>query len=457
VRGHALLAGALLAGAVFIRVAAGADVAWSSYLVGSAGLALLLERLRHDGTSESALFATLLIFAATSLFWVMVHRGGLWESVSFSLVAAALWAEDRWSGAAIVRRAVWITLALLPLAIRFLLAERGPGVPWDQPLFSSSQGLLSLTPVVYLALAGTVADARREPQQAFAMLAAFAAWLVAAAFSPVVDPGRHWSHGLTPAVALLAPGLVRVIDAARRRPWPAVTLLLAAAFTWNYLLMVQYTIGLVPKDAPVSFRALVRQQADVLTRQPYIYPFAFPANVWFAWREHVPVDRYELLAFEPRRDRLDLSLSPDASRFLLDGWEPRASESAEPLAWTRDRRATLAVPLALPERRPIDIVISARARLDDPPVNVTLGVEVNDREIGRVIVPPAAVADLRLSIGAEVGSVFRAGYNRLALVSHGVARVDAADSRPPGSMASRLGDRPWPVAVHRIRIGVREP
>jgi hypothetical protein len=258
-------------------------------------------------------------------------------------------------------------------------------------------------------------------------------------------------------VALLAPGLVRVIDAVRRRPWSAVALLVAAALVWNYWLMVQYTIGLVPKDAAISFRALVRQQADVHTRPPYVYPFAFPANIFFAWRERLPIDRYELLAFEPRRERLDLPLTSDAARFLLDGWEPRATESAEPLAWTRDRRATLVVPLALPEGRAIDIVLSARARLDDPPVNATLGIEVNGREIGRVTVPPAAVADLRLSIGTEVGSVFRAGYNRLALVSHGVARVDAADSRPPGSMASRLGDRPWPVAVHRIRIGVREP
>ena len=46
-------------------------------------------------------------------------------------------------------------------------------------------------------------------------------------------------------------------------------------------------------------RQIVRQQGTVLTRPPFIYPFAFPANVWFAWRTGLPVDRYDLLAPAP--------------------------------------------------------------------------------------------------------------------------------------------------------------
>jgi hypothetical protein len=355
------------------------------------------------------------------------------------------------------RVAAWFAIAVAPLVIRSLVATGAPMISWTQPLFSSTLGLLSLTPVLYIALAGMVAGGRRDPARAATTVAVLGAWVAGATLAPLDRPNQPFSHGLTAAVALLAPGLVVVIEGIRRRPWPAVALLVGAALAWNHWLMVQYTIGRVPKDAPVSFRALVRQQADIHTRPPYLYPFAFPANAWFAWREGLPIERFELLAFEPRRATVDLPLTPDAARFLLEGWEPPAPESTEPLVWTRDRRATIALPLALPEGRPVDIVIRARARLDHPPVTATLGVEVNGHEVGRIVVPPAAVADLRLPLGPEVGVVFRAGYNRLTLVSHSVARVDSADTSPPGPMASRLGDRPWPVAIHRIQVVAREP
>ena len=94
---------------------------------------------------------------------------------------------------------------------------------------------------------------------------------------------------------LLAPGLALAIDGVVRRPLVALAPLVVAALWWNHLLMAQYTVGLLPKDEPVSFGRLVQQQADLHTRSPYVYPFAFPANVWFAWREGLPVDKYDLL------------------------------------------------------------------------------------------------------------------------------------------------------------------
>ena len=82
----------------------------------------------------------------------------------------------------------------------------------------------------------------------------------------------------------------------------------------------------------------------------------------------------------------------------------------------------------------------------------TLGVEVNGREIGRFEAPPDAPADVSLRVPADIGSIWRAGYNRVTFVSHGVTRVDPADQRPPGPLARRTGDRAWPVAIYRLRI-----
>lgn len=437
----------------------GADLAipWAPYLVGCAGLGLLHERLRRVAAPEAALIAICLIFAGTSLFWSMTHTGGLVDTAAFTAASAALAAQTRWPTATPRGAIVWAGLAGVPLALHAVLPREAASAAWDRSLFSSTQGLLALTPVAYIALAGTIARLRVEPVWTVAALLTLAIWMAMVALYPVEGPGGRFGHGLTAALALLSPGLASVIEHVRRRPWPAVIVAVTAALAWNYWLMVQYTAGMVPKDAPVSFRAVVTQQAEVHTRPPYRYPFAFPASFWFAWREGVPAERYELLAFEPRRPALDLSLTRDAARFLIGGWEPAAADSTDAHAWTRDRRATMAVPLALPPARDVEIAIAARARLDDPPVHAILGIEVNGREVGRVTVPPAAVTDLRVVVGAEVGGLFRAGYNRLALVSHGVDRVDPSDQRPPGPMARRLGDRPWPVAVHRIRIGAHAP
>ena len=101
----------------------------------------------------------------------------------------------------------------------------------------------------------------------------------------------------------------------------------------------------------------------------------------------------------------------------------------------------------------MDVTISARTRLEEPAVNAVIGLEINGREIARFVVPPTAPADFTTRVASDVvGRVWRAGYNRLTFVSHGVERVDPSDTRPPGPLGRRLKDRPWPVAIYRVRI-----
>src|SRR5690606_36747631 len=115
------------------------------------------------------------------------------------------------------------------------------------------------------------------------------------------DWAGGWSFGgrrSSSVLVMLAPGVALVIEFAVRRPLLVVAPLVAAALWWNHLLMVQYAAGMVPKDAPVPFAQIVRQQAELHTESPYFYPFAFPANVWFAWREGLPVGKYDVLSSE---------------------------------------------------------------------------------------------------------------------------------------------------------------
>ena len=225
--------------------------------------------------------------------------------------AAAVWQLFRW---AVVGAAPWLLLQALHSAWLVgtndfqLFGQHGYLDPWRSrwldTLFSSWHGLLSWTPIVYVAAVGTAALAVRRRRWAILalLLLVATAWINGS----TTDWAGGWSFGgrrFTSVLVMLAPGLALVVETALRRPHALVALLAAAAVAWNYGLMVQYTAGMVPKDEPVSFARVVRQQAELLTRPPFVYPFAFPANVWFAWREGLPVDRYDLLVHRAARRR----------------------------------------------------------------------------------------------------------------------------------------------------------
>jgi len=450
-----LLVVAVLAGAM-VPVQSPDQSSLGAYLAGALGLIAVHERLRAEFSRHVAIVATLLVFAGTSLFWSMARTTSFIEAGSFGLVAAVALVTARLRR---VSAGGWLLVAVLPFALRYLsgysFTDRDVAPAFihaPSPLFSSSHGLLSLTPVAYVAVVGTLLYLRRNILWAASTLGVVAIWITAHEWLARGSDGPS-GHGLTPALAILAPGLAFLIDRARARPLVAVAPVIAAALLWNYWLMVQYTVGTLPKDAPVSFADMVRQQAEVHTRSPYVYLFAFPANAWFAWREGVPAERYEVLSVEPRRPAIDLVMDRQADRFLLEGWDAPGPDAMGPVHWIGERRASIALPLDLPAGRAIEVLVTARARLEEPAINADMGLEVNGHEIGRFVATSATPVDARMTVPAvAVGQIFRAGYNRFTLISYGVHRADAADQREPGPLASRGGSRAWPVAISRIRV-----
>jgi hypothetical protein len=425
---------------------------WLSSALVVLGTAALHERVRIEFGPPLALLTSLLLFAATPLWWFAFSVASPQITGAFAAVAMVCAAAARLSE----RKSVTTTAVVLagPLAAVAGVGLVSSGRPlwqhWTDPLLSSAQGLLSWTPLAYCAAAGLALYARRRPLIAAASLGALA---VASALAAARGGSEPVIGSLLPAVPLLAPGLAALVSFARAYPAVSVVPLVGAALLWNYWLMAQYTIGLLPKDEPVRFAAMVRQQADVLTSPPYLYPFSFPANVWFALRHDVPVDRYDLLALEPMRPAVDVVLDRAADRFLLEGWEAPGADPAEPSRWIGERRATLLVPLHVDEGQDLRLLVRARTRFEEPVVEAELGVEINDREIGRFAPSAVAPSEAEFQLPAEVvGRLMRAGYNRITFVSHGVRRIDLADTRPPGPIASRLGSRAWPVAIYRVRI-----
>ena len=454
-RNRYLLSGILALG-ILLASAQGASVPPFSFIAGAIGLFAVHEGLRRSFSPTVALFATILTFGATSLFWSMTRDASSLEAAAFAIaaVALAIACREPWR---MPRVLVGVAVAVAaPLLLRAILATpvEARGATLDSGavgvLFSSAHGLFTLTPIVYLAFAGAIAFAVRDRRASALAVTTFLAMLISVLAFPAASDGPA-AHRLTASLAVLAPGLAYAIDRAMARPWLAIVPLVLGVAVWNYWLMIQYTVGTLPKDEPVSFSGMVRQQMAVETRSPYVYPFALPANAWFAWREGIPVERFEQLAFEPRLAAIDQAMDKHADRFLLEGWEP-GGEDAGP-RWIRDARASVTLPFEPPAGRGVTVTINARARLEEPAVNATLALEANGQEIGRVVVPPTAPADFSIQMPADaVGRVWRAGYNRLTFVSYGVQRVDPSDTRPPGPLGRRLKDRPWPVAIYRVRI-----
>ena len=361
-------------------------------------------------------------------------------------LSARLWAATRYARWGLVGFAPFLALQLAHSYVLFsredlaLVGEGGflnlLGSRWPETLWSSWHGFLSWTPVAYIALLGTVAYARRNWRWAVAavMVVFVMAWINGA----TPDLGSGWSFGgrrFVSCLVLLAPGLALIAQAMVRHPMTSIAMLSAAAVGWNYLLMEQYRSGLLPLNAPVSFAQVLGQQADVYTRPPYFYPFAFPANAWFAWRTGLPVDRYDLLGTEPLHRELDLKLEGSAGRFLLEGWGAPTSDPSGSAWWIAATPATLTLPLRLPDDRKVRVEVQARARLTTPVVLASIEVRVNDQPIGS-FTPQAEQPSV--SSFTTTRDIWKDGFNRVTFVSQ------------PMDIEGKPGV--WPVAIYRIRI-----
>lgn len=492
VSSFAIGAAGLAALVVHLRARFSAGVAWTTATLVFGATPLFWYMVYEPSMTHAASFGFTALFAVASASWL--ERGqpptvgralalGTLLGLAFAarsqealfallpalyvLGAPVAWPERvsralRLAGWAFVGALPWLLLQALHSYLLFtrydynLLGQGGYFNPlqsrWIDTLFSSWHGFFSWTPVAYVAALGSVAYLRREWRWAASALVVL--FLTAWVNGATQDWAAGWSFGgrrFSSVLVLLAPGLALVIEAALRRPLVALAPVVAAALWWNHLLMVQYTTDRLPKDAPVSFGALVRGQADVATTPPYAYPFAFPANVWFAWRTGLPVDKYDLLAPETLQSPFEARFGRGVEKYLLAGWDSPTGDDWGEAWWIGETPATLAVPLALPKGR-ATITVVARTRGDEPLVQAALALDVNGTQVGQFVAGVPEPTTSTMTVPAELADrVFRQGFNQVAFRSLGVSRVDPTDTRPPGPLARRR-NAAWPVAVYELRI-----
>jgi hypothetical protein len=382
---------------------------------------------------EDAAFA---IFPAAALLWAPSCRSlstGERARSAGAMIVGALPLVAVQAGA----------LAWLWSANRFTLAGGDEGYlnladsRWADVLFSSRHGLFAWTPFVWIALAGTVAYARRRPLWAVPALVAFVVlvWTNGSAH----DWAGGWAFGgrrFTSVLAAFAPGVALALLAAYRRPLLVVAPAAAVIVGWNALLMAQYQRGMLPRDETVRFDTMVRQQAEVATTAPFFYPFAFPANLWFAWREALPIDRYDLLGSEPLRREMYLPLNDWGERFLLDGWQNGAGDPFGSRHYLVAPSGAIVVPLDVPAGAAFAIDLEARAEGEPAGAATRLELAVNRQSFGDLPLEIGAAQPSRRAFVAPPGAkIWRRGYNRVTI------------SRPPDAASTTR------FIVYALRLG----
>jgi hypothetical protein len=191
--------------------------------------------------------------------------------------------------------------------------------------------------------------------------------------------------------------------------------------------MTQYQRHMLPRDEAIRFDVMVRQQADVLVTPPFLYPFAFPANVIFAWREGLSVDKYDLLGSEPLRREMYLPLNDWGARFLLGGWQNGAGDAFGSAHLLTAPSATILVPLDVPHDAAFGLDVEARAAGEPRGGATRLEVAVNGQSFGEVPLEIGAATPSRRTFIAPAGSaIWRRGYNRVTI------------SRPPDAVPSTM-------------------
>jgi hypothetical protein len=150
---------------------------------------------------------------------------------------------------------------------------------WDAPRlmdvgFATEHGLFLWTPVLLLSVIGLLLLCRREPAVGLGLLAAFATlyYVVACyeAWHGISSFGNRFFICLTPAFVVGAAVALRETERLLSRWMPAAgaraapVLLVAALFVWNAGLVFQWGTNMVPRQGPVDFAVVARNQATAV-------------------------------------------------------------------------------------------------------------------------------------------------------------------------------------------------
>jgi hypothetical protein len=249
---------------IFVWLATRRDRTWRGWLL--LGLATGLAAMVR---TQNGL---LVVFPCVELLLLVV--ASLRQRIGTSLWKTVGWASTFIGGALaafLPQMLVWKTVFGSYLVLNPQQASLGLGFDFTgrhvlNVLFSTNRGLFLWSPVTILALAGIMLLFRSDRRLAALLLCNFALQLY------VVGSWVIWSGGISfgprfflNSVPAFAIGLAVVLSELRKRVPRSVAAALCGAFVlWNFGLMVQYVLQLVPRAGEVPLRQMVFNQFAVV-------------------------------------------------------------------------------------------------------------------------------------------------------------------------------------------------
>ena len=385
---------------------------------------------------------------------------------TLALIAAALRRKDRAQAVETAAAGVLFTfcavIGFLPQMLAWkaiygtylAVSPVGPQIRWWDPhlvdiLWSSRNGLLSWSPVLYVGAVGLVLFARARPWIGVPALLAIAAmtyfnasiqdWWGSAGYG-----GRRFD-GTLPLFAIgVAAFAERAVHVTRRHPMRAVAAAGTLLVLWNLTLMSAAQGGKVRIGEAVSFGEAGAEQARAFHRW-FGNPFTYPASLLFAAWNDVPIGAYDLLAGNPLLSdaaqpfgRLNIGESYD-SVWLEEGWHAPERSGTTSFRWTM-RSAMVLLPLDRAATLRVDVRAQAFNYPGAAPQMITL--VVNGAAQPPVPLPP----EWTLASFVVQGAAWRRGINRVALLFEHEAR--------PSEVGLGGDTRPLSAAIDYIHVEI---
>lgn len=383
--------------------------------------------------------------------WQWALLGGLagfiglirWQNVLFALLPATdsalaltrAWRRsDRPAVAAALRDGVLFmlcaTIAFLPqmLAWRAIygswlaVSPVGPQIRWTDPhivdiLWSSRNGLLSWSPVLYAGAIGLLLFAWRNRSAGIPMLAAVA---VMTYFNSAIQDwwgsdgfgGRRFDGTIPFFCVGAAAFTAAAVRAVERHPLRVLASAGAALVLWNLTLMSAAHKGVYRIGDILSFGDVMPAQA----REFHAWfgnPFTYPPGLLFSLRNGVSPGRYDLLSAnrflsDPTRQYGIIDAGGADAWAIEDGWHAPERDGAVTFRWT-EQVARMLVPLDKAATLRVQVRCRALSFAGSPAQTLTLA--VNSRPQPRVPVKPGwETVDIRVD-----ESHWRSGVNRVEL------------------------------------------
>lgn len=332
----------------------------------------------------------------------------------------------------------------------------GPQIRWRDPhiidiLWSSRNGLLSVSPILYVAAAGLVGFVRSERRVALSALVTVAAmvyfnasiqdWWGSAGF------GMRRFDGTLPLLTIgLAVCLRYLIGLVAARPALAVAGALSLLVLWNVSFMAAAAAGRARIGEAVSFGELAGEQARIV--HGWLgYPFSYPINLLYAVGNGVSPARYDLLGVnrflgDPLRPYGRIDLGADDEAVITEGWHAPERAGDTTFRWTA-ARAEVLVPLD----HAADLQVQVRLMPFSPSglAPQQLWIEVNRARHGPFTLDPGW-QEVRFAAGRRE---WRAGLNRVTF--------DCQRAVRPADVGAGADTRQLGTAVDYLRVSVVEP